>query len=101
MPTGVKLRIEEMHILALDRDGAFLSSKYKNCMELRTWQCSKGHVWEARPTDIKSKKTWCPVCAGKKKHTLQDAIRLARSKGGTCLSKEYKNTDTLLLFKCA
>jgi hypothetical protein len=69
-------------------------------MELHLWECEKGHRWEARPSDIKNKKTWCPVCAGKRKHTLDDAVRLAESRGGKCLSQEYINSNVKMMWEC-
>ena len=34
---------------------------------------------------------WCPVCAGNRKLELKDLRKLARERGGKCLSREYMN----------
>ncbi len=57
-----KLTIEDMIALAKERGGKCLSTVYiKNSSKL-LWECAKGHRWEARPQDIKNKKSWCPKC---------------------------------------
>ena len=35
-----------------------------------------------------------------KKHTLEKCMAIAKSKGGVCLSKEYKNCETKIRWKC-
>ena len=56
-----KLTIEEMHQIAADRCGRCLSEIYTNTRTKLLWECSKGHAWEAVPSDVK-KGTWCPEC---------------------------------------
>ena len=43
---------------------------------------------------------WCAKCAGLKKLTLQECIDLAINKNGKCLSTEYKNIKSILLWEC-
>jgi hypothetical protein len=45
------------------RGGLCLSEQYINSKTKLKWQCSKGHVWEALPTNVKNKGSWCPICA--------------------------------------
>lgn len=45
-------------------------------------------------------KTGCQFCNKKIKLTLKDAQLLAKSKRGTCLSTEYKNANSDLLWQC-
>ncbi|RHZ89713.1 hypothetical protein Glove_12g26 [Diversispora epigaea] len=42
---------------------------------------------------------WCPYCAGHVKLTLEDAIQIAVSKRGQCLSTEYVNSKSPMLCK--
>ena len=56
-----KLTIEEMQGIASRRGGKCLSNKYKNNQSKLLWECSKGHQWEAIPTNIQKGK-WCPTC---------------------------------------
>lgn len=94
-----KLTIEDMHKLAKSNNGRCLSKVYIRSNMSLTWQCDKGHIWEARPSNIKAG-TWCPACAGTIKKTIQDMHRFAHSKHGECLSRVYINTDTKLRWKC-
>jgi hypothetical protein len=81
--------------------GKCLSTKYINSGTKLQWQCAKGHIWEATSSNILHKKSWCPVCAGKKKKTIEDMYAFAKSKGGKCLSNEYINNSTKLQWQCA
>jgi len=93
------LTIEEMKKLAIEKGGKCLSDKYIDNSTKLIWQCSKGHVWEATPNGVKSAKHWCPVCKSTKK-TIEDAKKLAIKRGGKCLSNEYINNSTNLMWQC-
>lgn len=54
--------ILDMKNLAEGRNGKCLSDCYQNNHTKLTWQCEKGHVWQARPNNIKNG-SWCPICA--------------------------------------
>jgi len=54
--------IKEMKEFANSRGGKCLSDEYINTYTKLTWQCDKGHVWQATPNNITSGKSWCPVC---------------------------------------
>ena len=72
--------IRDMHKLAEARGGKCLSSKYINNRTKLTWQCEKGHIWEATPHNIRNDH-WCPECGGSKKLTLKDMHKLAENQG--------------------
>lgn len=93
--------ISYMRELAAKKGGKCLSRHYiNNCTKL-DWKCRNGHTWSSIPANIINGK-WCPACAGKKKHTLAEAIAWAESKGGKCLSKKYINSiDQKLLWQCS
>jgi hypothetical protein len=57
--------IAEMRRIAEDRGGSCISEKYINSITKLHWQCSEGHIWEARPGNIKFGQ-WCPICARRK-----------------------------------
>ncbi|RHZ50405.1 hypothetical protein Glove_499g33 [Diversispora epigaea] len=59
-----------------------------------------GHEWYARLSNIKSGR-WCPHCAGVILHTLEIAKQIAHSRNRKCLSIEYKNLETDLLWSFA
>ena len=95
-----KLTIEDMQNLAERRGGKCLSKKYTNANTHLLWECSEGHRWKAKPTNIKSGK-WCAQCAGVAKHTLDDMIKLASDRGGKCLSTEFKSVHKKMIWECA
>lgn len=54
--------LETMHQVARERGGLCLSISYTNVDHKITWQCERGHSWEAPPSRIMLG-SWCPVCA--------------------------------------
>jgi hypothetical protein len=86
--------------IAASKNGQCLSSSYKGSYRKILWRCVEGHEWESTPGSIK-KGSWCPVCAGRQRLSIEDAHKLADRKGGKCLSTEYKNARTNLLWECA
>lgn len=94
------LTLNECKEYAQRKGGECLSEEYKNCMTKMKWKCSSGHEWMARFNDIKFGQ-WCPSCAGNFPLTIDECRRFAQSKNGECLSEEYKNNKTKLLWKCS
>ena len=87
------------------KGGKCLSKKYLNCRTPLEWQCTKRHKWKARFGNIISGK-WCPECgriiAGKKRRlSIEEMRELAESRGGKCLSKNYRTARERLLWKCS
>jgi len=95
-----RLTIEEMQELAKRKGGKCLSKKYIGAYTKLTWQCEKGHTWDAAPYAIKTGE-WCPVCSRISGITIKDMQEIAEARGGKCLSKEYKNTHAKLLWECS
>ena len=87
--------------IAKDRGGKLLSKEYINISTHMTWQCSKGHTWQAKPGNVQNDHNWCPYCAGSKKHTIEDMRKLAKKRGGKCLSSSYVNNKTKLKWQCS
>lgn len=100
-----KHTIKELQDLAATKDGKCLSSVYTRADDKYEWECGKGHRWFATFNDIKGspthKPTWCPYCNKKAKHTIEEMQEWAAKKGGKCLSTEYVNAKTKLLWKCS
>lgn len=94
------LTIKDMKELAKKRGGKCLSKKYVNAHTKLLWQCKKKHCWYAVPDGMKRRNKWCPYCAGNARQTIEDMRRLAKSRGGKCLSKEYLGNHKKLLWKC-
>lgn len=102
---GRRLTIEEMRNIAHERGGECLSTKYVDATVKLQWRCGKGHVWKAMPMNVKYGKSWCRTCATIERAksqtlTLEDMQRMAKDRGGKCLSKEYVNVMTNLKWKC-
>jgi len=95
-----KLTIEEMQDIAKLRGGKCLSKKYISNKTKLLWECEFGHQWLSECHSIKDSQTWCPKCAGKEKSTIDMMKKIAIKKNGKCLSNEYKNQKTNLLWEC-
>ena len=92
--------ILEMRKIAIAKEGKCLSLNYINSKVKLLWQCNSGHQWYASPFSIKVRKSWCPHCAGNQPLGLDAMHVLAREKGGKCLSKQYLNCKTKMLWQC-
>lgn len=92
-----KYNIEDMHRVAKERNGKFLSPVYRNTRTLHRWYCNiHKYEWSAIPETVLSRKTptWCPKCGQKKssmaKRTPIEKIRKhVESRGGVLLSKVH------------
>lgn len=103
--TTRKLTMGDMHALAKKNGGEFLSLEYINNSVKHIWKCSKNHIWEALPGNVKAGH-WCPICArkicgDKLGLSIDNAQELAKCMGGWCLSAGYTNDRTKLEWKCS
>ncbi|WP_157131181.1 hypothetical protein [Burkholderia pseudomallei] len=57
-----RLTIEDARRVAHERGGACLSDEYLNARSRLTWQCHRGHVWQANFDNVKNKGKWCLDC---------------------------------------
>jgi hypothetical protein len=92
--------IETMRQIARERGGRCLSSTYVTGEVHLEWQCALGHRWMATPTSVKRGR-WCHECRGHYRLGLDDAERLAESRGGECLSTSFENSRSQLVWRCA
>ena len=98
------LTIKDMQTFASTKDGKCLSKYYINAHIHLNWQCSCKFRWKAVWNSIQ-RGSWCPKCGEKKKGstqrlTIESIHKLANTRGGRCLSKEYNNTHQSLLWQC-
>ncbi len=96
--------IKEMNQVAQMHEGRCLSKIYVNDRTKLRWQCKKGHIWRAVPSNIKIGE-WCPTCGHKRggellRGTIKQMTRLARKNKGKCLSQKYVNSTTKLRWQC-
>jgi hypothetical protein len=93
-------RLKKLKSLVKKKGGKCLSLEYKNSDIPLIFQCRNGHTWKSSPQNIKFG-YWCPTCAGNTKLTLAQFHKIAKQRGGKCLSESYKNKDTHLKFQCS
>ncbi len=58
-----RLTLETMQAIAKERGGVCLSTGYESAHAKLTWQCHRGHVWQASASNVKNQGRWCPNCA--------------------------------------
>ena len=92
-------KLNEMQEIARINGGECLSTEYINKHVRLKWKCKEGHKWESAPANIKGGR-WCPKCAHNLPLTIEEMKEIAEQKGGECLSKEYLNNETKLLWQC-
>ena len=97
---GFYRTIEDMQALAAERGGKCLSPEFLGTKNKLLWECGKGHPWRAQAGSIIAG-TWCPVCAGTQRLTIEDIRKTAQERGGECLSTEYVNAATKLRWRCS
>lgn len=90
--------------IAKSKGGRCLSKSYINLEGPLKFKCSEGHEWTTKAKNVSSG-SWCPKCASTEtansnRLTLQDVQKVAASKGGKCLSKEYVSARSKLHWEC-
>jgi hypothetical protein len=68
-----RLTIGQMQELAASRGGVCLSERYVDKDAKLTWQCHRGHVWQASTSSVRNGGHWCPSCA------ILDTVRAKNS----------------------
>ena len=99
-----KKTIEDMHALALKRDGLCVSIQYQGAHTPLLWRCKEGHEWESPASSIQNGR-WCVKCGRilvgiKLKKTIGDMRIIARNHSGECISNEYIDAHTKLKWRC-
>lgn len=103
---GRYISLEDVQKIAISKGGKLISKKYINNREKLIWECSKGHRWKASFGSVQPRKksnnkgSWCPICNGTPKKTIQEMKQIAKSKGGKCLSRIYIGSNSKLKWKC-
>jgi hypothetical protein len=97
-----KYLFEDICKLAKDNGGRcissssdFSSTKYS----VLKFQCSLGHIWEAKAASIVAKH-WCHECNFGKKISIEEIKKIAIQKEGKCLSEQLLKNKDRLLFIC-
>jgi hypothetical protein len=105
IPDAYKKALE--YVNAKNRKGSFNFSKSDKIKAhtLIEWRCDPKNnhkTWKAEFGNVVNKGGWCRYCAGKfsREEYLQMAKEFAISKKWTCISKEYVDQKTPLMWKC-
>ncbi|CAG8821150.1 45144_t:CDS:2 [Gigaspora margarita] len=101
---STKLTLEDAIQITLSKHGQCLSTEYVNNKIPMLWKCYQNHIWSVSFSNIKNLGTWCPYCTGmpfQLKYSIYNACKIAKSRGGQCLSDNYINCNTPLRWKCA
>ncbi len=81
------------------KGGEIVEGEYSGARAKIKVRCSNDHIWDARPYHLQEG-VWCPFCAGNVKSSIEEMKRVAREKGGECLSNEYRGNNTKLRWGC-
>ena len=95
-----RITMQDCYDLAEKRGGKLLSTEIKNSSTPLLWECAHGHTWKAKYAIMKYNNCWCPHCTGRARHTLNHCHEEAARNGGNCLSTEYRNSNTKILWEC-
>jgi len=70
MTNGKILNLKQMQLMAKERNGECLSTKYINCETKLKWKCEEGHIWKTTPKSIRNDNHWCPYCSSRKANSV-------------------------------
>lgn len=107
-----RLNIEHIREVAESKGIKLLSNKYVNNHTKLKFECGNGHTWDTTWKSISRGGGNCPTCywanpqpplkyQGKyKEERLEEVKKIMEERGGRCLSTEYKDNFSKLLFVC-
>lgn len=100
-----KRELSEIKDIAESKGGKCLSNVYINVDSKMDFVCKNGHYFSTTPWRVKLG-NWCRKCfemersGSSQRLDSNEMYRVAEEKGWECLSKEYKNARTKLIWKC-
>ena len=100
---NLPIGLERCCLYAREHRGRCISKKYSSRVK---WECSEGHRWVASATGAITGRKWCRRCMwiriGKSKRLVIGQIRkIATSRGGKFLSKDYISANRRYRWQCA
>jgi hypothetical protein len=90
----------ELAEIARLKGGILLDEHFDGAASKMRWKCRMGHEWSTVGYKV-AQGTWCPVCAGVVKPTIEDMRKLAAQRNGSCLSRAYINAHTKIEWRCS
>ena len=101
--TRNNITIDNLHILAAERDGYCLSTVYKRSSDKYTWKCKQDHVWQATFRNVRNLNKWCQKCY----HLDRVFIPISLEEKNKRINEKLKNLNIeaievkpLFLLKC-
>ena len=95
-----KYSLADMQNIASQKKGLFLSPTFKSVNDTYLWECEFGHQWNTQPAEI-IRGRWCKKCSiSNKKDNISEMRILAESRNGKCISNEYVDSQTKLIWEC-
>ena len=100
-----KLSIQDAQEIARRNGGTCESTNYEGIHKPLLWRCGHGHRWSAPLSGLRHGGTWCPECGQERRAKahrlgLDDAVELAKVRGGKCLSHDCSGSRDSLLWEC-
>ena len=92
--------IESIKRFCKAKKGDCLSSLYINKRTKLTFICEKDHQWDTTWGSVKHRKTWCLICSGKSKGSIEEVKEYVNDRQGVLLSNTYINCEQKLDFQC-
>lgn len=93
--------LERLQAIASSRGGICLSDGYRGCRAKYRFRCANGHEFEAAGNNVTTHGSWCRQCAvDARRLSLDDAHSEAKARGGLCLSEQYVNVNSALVWSC-
>ena len=93
-------QLKELQKIAKSKKGKLISTVYRGNKIKLSWECHLEHQWDTTPGNV-LKGSWCPECGGSKKLDISVFKKIAKERGGKCLSDEYVNIETNLEWECS
>lgn len=91
--------IEEVRKVVISRGGECLSDECVGKRSKIIVRCKCGKKWQTTVYRIIDEKTWCRKCSSQK-YCIEDIKKIAKSRGGQCVSSTYNGYNGLVDFIC-
>jgi hypothetical protein len=90
---------DDFRALAARFGGEWLASGIGGTHDPYDWRCSMGHVFSLSYHQVQQDH-WCSRCRSPGQSDIRRMRRIARKRGGECLSPEYLGWDAKLRWRC-
>lgn len=91
--------LDELRNIVELKGGKLISNRYIHSLSKLDVVCKNNHLFKITSDSLKSGR-WCARCYGNAKHNIDEMCRLAKLRGGKCLSDIYINSISKLKWQC-